>query len=145
MTYKDAIPEIAEIYAEKGYITERDISLTLIKMSIPMKEIDSLLDVLNKFSLVIRENDAKPISKVSTISDKETTTTFVQPQIEPQNVSSAVSTDYIPDLLYFKSNYCHGTGRMLGKNQFLLYAGAVISDMISDSARSSVRKNRVRY
>ena len=69
MTYKDAIPEIAEIYAEKGYITERDISLTMIKLSIPMKEIDRLLDVLNKFSLDIYENDSKPISKNVTISD----------------------------------------------------------------------------
>ena len=76
MTYKDAIPEIAEVYAKKGYITERDISLTMVKMSIPMKEIGRLLDVLNKFSLDIRENDSKPVSKNVTISNINITTTY---------------------------------------------------------------------
>lgn len=93
MTYKDAILEIAEIYAEKGYITERDISLTLIKLSIPMKEIDRLLDVLNKFSLDIRENDSKPVSKNVTISDTNISIALVQPQTELQNMSSTDSAD----------------------------------------------------
>lgn len=145
MTYKDAIPEIAEIYAEKGYITERDISLTLIKLSIPMKEIERLLDVLNKFSLDIRENDSKPVSKNVTISDTNISIALVQPQTELQNMSSTDSSDYIPDLLYFKTSCCHGTGRMLSKSQFILYAGAVVSDVFSDISRISVRKNRARY
>ena len=99
MTYKDAIPEIAEIYAEKGYITERDISLTMIKLSIPMKEIDGLLDVLNKFSLNIRENESKPVSKSVTVSNTNVTVTPIQNQTETQTISTETSADYIPDLL----------------------------------------------
>lgn len=139
MNYKDAFPEIAEIYAEKGYITERDISLTMIRLSIPMKEIDDLLDVLNKFSLDIRENDSKSVSNTNVAPSP------VLPQTKPQSVSSAVSSDYIPDLLYFNTSNCHGTGRMLSRSQFILYAGATLSVIVSDSPHKNISKNRNRY
>lgn len=145
MTYKDAIPEIAEIYAEKGYITERDISLTMIRLSIPMKEIDNLLDVLSKFSIDIRENDSESVSKSGITSVTNKSIAVAPPQIEPQGVSSAVSADYIPDLLYFKTSNCHGTGRMLSKRQFILYAGAILSDSVSDNSHNIISKNRNRY
>ena len=145
MTYKDAIPEIAEVYAKKEYITERDISLTMVKMSIPMKEIGRLLDVLNKFSLDIRENDSKPVSKNVTISNTNITTTPIQPKTDPKNIITEASAEYIPDLLYFKASNCHGTGRMLSKSQFILYAGAVLSGTISDKSHSVISKNRNRY
>lgn len=145
MTYKDAIPEIAEIYAEKGYITERDISLTMIKLSIPMKEIDGLLDVLNKFSLNIRENESKPVSKSVTVSNTNVTVTPIQHQTETQTISTETSAEYIPDLLYFKSSNCHGIGRMLNKSQFILYAGVVLSDSVSNNSHNVISKNRNRY
>lgn len=145
MTYKDAIPEIAEIYAEKGYITERDISLTMIKLSIPMKEIDSLLDVLNKFSLNIRENESKPVFKSVTVSNTNVAITPVQHQTETQTISTETSAEYIPDLLYFKTSNCHGIGRMLNKSQFILYAGAVLSDSVSNNSHNVISKNRNRY
>lgn len=145
MTYKDAISEIAEIYAEKGYITERDISLTMIKLSIPMKEIDSLLDVLNKFSLNIRENESKPVSESVTATNTNVTITPVQHQTETQTISTEASAEYIPDLLYFKASNCHGIGRMLSKSQFILYAGAVLSDSVSNNSHNVISKNRKRY
>ena len=145
MTYKDAIPEIAEIYAEKGYITERDISLTMIKLSIPMKEIDSLLDVLNKFSLNICEKESKPVSKSVAISNTNVTITPVHHQTETQTISTETSAEYIPDLLYFKASNCHGIGRMLNKSQFILYAGAVLSDSVSNNSHNVISKNRNRY
>lgn len=140
MTYKDAIPQIAKIYADKGYITERDISMTMIRLSISMKEIDNLLEVLNKFSLDIRENDSMSVSKSANNS-----ITIVHPQTEPQSVNSAVSAYYIPDLLYFKTSNCHGTGRMFSKNQFILYAGAIISGSVSENSHNVISKNRNRY
>lgn len=145
MTCKDAIPEIAEIYAEKGYITERDISLAMIRLSLPMKEIDNLLDVLNKFSLDIRENDSESVFKSDITSVTNKSIAVVAPQTEPKSVSSAVSADYIPDLLYFKTSNCHGTGRMLSKSQFILYAGAILSDIVSDNSHKVILKNRNRY
>lgn len=145
MTYKDAIPEIAEIYAEKGYITERDISLTMIQLSIPMKEIDSLLDVLHKFSLDIRENDSKSVAKSDITSVTNNSIAIVHSQSEPQSISSTVSADFIPDLLFFQASNCHGTGRMLSKSQFILYEGAVISDCVSEHSHSVILKNRNKY
>lgn len=92
MTYKDAIPEIAEIYAEKGYITERDISLTMIKLSIPMKEVDSLLDVLNKFSLDIREKDTSVVRKkdsyIKTASDVSLENDIPNKAVDSENSGS---------------------------------------------------------
>lgn len=145
MNYKDAIPGIADIYVEKGYISERDISLIMIKLNIPMKEIDDLLDVLNKFSLDIRDNDSKSVTEntITPVTNKQNT--IVRPQTEPQKVNSASSSEYIPDLLYFKASGCHGTGRMLSKSQFILYAGAFISDTVSDNTHNVISKNRNRY
>lgn len=145
MNYKDAFPEIAQLYAEKGYITERDISLTMIRLSIPMKEVDDLLDVLNKFSLDIRENDSNSISPSSITTVNNNSITIVHSQSDPQSISSAVSAGFIPDLLYFQASNCHGTGRMLSKKQFILYAGAIISDNVSEHSHDVISKNRNRY
>lgn len=141
MTYKDAIPHIAEIYSEKGYVTERDISLVLIKLNIPMKEIDDLFDVLKKFSLDIRENNTSVIKKTKVPVEKVNNYLSNNSQIADYGLSAG----YVPDLLIFNNSFCYGTGRMLSKSEFILYAGAKISQNISNSGHSNIKKNRARY
>lgn len=50
-------------------------------------------------------------------------------------------------MLFFKTSTSNGTGRLLDNNQFVLYSGAIISDIVSSSSKThnSISKNRTRY
>ena len=133
MTYLDAISAISVIYAKKGYVTERDISFVMVKYNVPRSEIGIIYDILNNFSLDIREKDLEANEKTVSIVKEEN--------------NSTVTSCYVPDLLFFNTSTCKGTGRILDNNQFVLYSGAIISDNISNSSKShnSISKNRTRY
>ena len=62
MTYLDAISAISVIYAKKGYVTERDISFVMVKYNVPRSKIGIIYDILNNFSLDIREKDLEAVS-----------------------------------------------------------------------------------
>ena len=146
MTYLDAISAISVIYAKKGYVTERDISFVMVKYNVPRSEIGIIYDILNNFSLDIREKDLEANEKTVSIAKEENHHSKCLNRIMQQN-NSTVTSCYVPDLLFFNTSTCKATRRLLDNNQFVLYSGAVISDTVSNSSKShnSISKNRTRY
>jgi hypothetical protein len=140
-TYKDAILPIANLYASQGYITEKNISHIMFNLSIPFTETEMIFDILDKFGILISEDNGTitESNESHNVGSDTATESFLL------HTSDCEKTYIIPDLLYFSASECSGSGRMIDEHCFILYKGAKISKNIYESGGSGLRKARSNY